>query len=90
MTDYGIFDQLPAELLHTLFTYFFASELFLTFYNINDYVNATLQSYSIYQLDLKSHFRRICRYVHPEQVISLILSDSNDTPGLSELFFSRF
>ncbi|CAF4606555.1 unnamed protein product [Rotaria sp. Silwood1] len=87
-------DQLPVELLHTLFTYFSSSELLYTFYHVSDYVIASLQSYSSYQLDFKSisksNFRCICRHVQPEQVISLTLSDSNDTPGQSELFFNRF
>lgn len=94
MLNYCLFDRLPAELLHILFNYFSASELLFTFHNVNDYVNATLESYSAYQLDFQSmskfHFRRICRHIRPEQVISLTLSDGDDTPGLSEVFFSRF
>lgn len=94
MLNYSFFDQLPAELLHIICGYFSATEIFFTFYNVSDYVNATLESYSGYQLDLrcisKSDFRRICRHVYPEQVISLILADGYDTPGQSELFFSRF
>lgn len=94
MFDYCIFDQLPTELLHTIFNYFSASELLFTFHNINDYVNAKLQTYFNYQFDCKSisksHFRYICQYVRPEQVISLTLSDGNDTPGQSQVFFSRF
>jgi hypothetical protein len=35
-------------------------------------------------------FNFVCRRIRPEQVISLILSDDNDTPGQTELFFSRF
>jgi hypothetical protein len=38
----------------------------------------------------KSHFDLICRYIRPEQVISLILSDNNDTPNQSQLFRSFF
>jgi hypothetical protein len=94
MSDYCVFDQLPAELLHIVFNYFSTSELLFTFHNVSDYVNATLESYSTYQLDFQSiskfHFRRICRHVRPEQVISLTLSDGDDTPGLSDVFFSRF
>jgi hypothetical protein len=94
MAYWCFFDEIPVELLHTLFTYFGANEILSTFHNVSDYVNRTLQSYSGYQLDLKSilkyDFRRICRHIRPEQVISLTLSDSHDTPGQSELFFSRF
>ena len=89
-----MFDRLPAELLHTLFNYFSASELFSTFFNVNDYINATLQSYCSYQLDFraiaKSDFRRVCRHIQAEQVISLTLSDGDETPGQSEVFLARF
>jgi hypothetical protein len=94
MSDSRVFDQFPIELLHILFNYFSTSELIFTFHNINDYVNTSLQSYSYYHLDLKSisksYFRYICQYIRPEQVISLILSDGDDTPGQSQIFFSRF
>jgi hypothetical protein len=94
MSNSCLCDQLPVELLQTLFNYFSASELLFTFHNVNDYVNATLQSYPDYHLNLKFiskvHFRHLCCYVRPEQVISLTLSDGDDTPGLSELFFSHF
>jgi len=94
MPHYCILDQLPVELLHTLFTYFSAHELLSTFYNISDYVIATLKTYCAYQVDFKSisksQFRCVCRHVRPEQVISLTLCDGNDTSGQSELFFSHF
>ena len=94
MPYYCAFDQLPVELLHALFTYFSARDLLLTFYNVSDYLNDILQSYPSYRMDMKSisksDFRYVCRHVRPEQVISLTLSDSNDTPAQSELFFSRF
>ncbi len=94
MSYYCFFNRLPPELLHTLFDYFSAHELFLTFSNITDYVNFVLHSYSSYRLDLKSiqkiHFDLVRRHIRPEQVISLTLSDADDTPGQSELFFSGF
>jgi hypothetical protein len=50
--------------------------------------------YIDYQLNFKSisisGFRQICRNVRPEQVVSLTLSDANNTSGQSELFFSHF
>ncbi|CAF1366025.1 unnamed protein product [Adineta steineri] len=53
-----------------------------------------LSAYQGYQLSFKSisraQFDLICTHIKPDQVISLILSDSDDTPGQSELFFSRF
>jgi hypothetical protein len=86
------FNQLPAELFYILFEYFWAHEILFTFSDINDHVNTTLASYSAYRLNLKSirksSFDLICHRIRPEQVILLILSDLNDTPGQSELFLS--
>ena len=88
------FDLLPVELLHTVFTYFLAHEILVSFFDVSDHVNAILLSYSSYRLDFKSilkcHFDLICRCIRPDQVITLSLSDADDTPGQSELFFSRF
>ncbi|CAF4305233.1 unnamed protein product [Rotaria sp. Silwood2] len=88
------FDLLPAELLHILFNYFSGHEILISFYGLSDYMNAILQSYSAYKLNFKSisryNFDLICRNIRPEQVISLILCDSDDTSGESELFFSYF
>jgi hypothetical protein len=86
------FNQLPAELFYILFEYFWAHEILFTFSDINDHVSTTLASYSAYRLNLKSirksSFDLICHRIRPEQVILLILSDLNDTPGQSELFLS--
>ncbi|CAF0873144.1 unnamed protein product [Adineta steineri] len=88
------FDLLPVELLHTLFSYFLAHEILLTFFDINDYVNSVLLAYTAYRVNFESirrtSFDLICHRIRPEQIILLKLSDNKDTPGLSELFFSRF
>jgi hypothetical protein len=88
------FDQLPVELLHSLFVYFSTHEIVFTFDGVSNYVNDVLRTYSTWQLNFKSirrdHFDLICRYIQPENVISLTLSDDIDTPGQSELFFRRF
>jgi hypothetical protein len=94
MPFYCLFDLLSVELLHALFTYFLAHEILLSFSDVSDYVNAVLLSYSTHRLDFKSiqktHFDLVCRHIQPKQVILLTLSDDYDTPGQSELFFSRF
>ncbi|CAF1367430.1 unnamed protein product [Rotaria sp. Silwood1] len=94
MYHHSFFDLLPAELLHILFNYFSGHEILISFYGLSDYMNAILQSYSAYKLNFKSisryNFDLICRNIRPEQVISLILCDSDDTSGESELFFSYF
>ncbi|CAF5089075.1 unnamed protein product, partial [Rotaria sp. Silwood1] len=45
---------------------------------------------SNFELSARYNFDLICRNIRPEQVISLILCDSDDTSGESELFFSYF
>ncbi len=88
------FDLLPVELLHTLLTYFLTHDILFSFSNVSDHVDAILLTYTSYRLDFKSiskaNFDLICRQIKPDQVLSLILSDDDDTPGQSELFLSRF
>ena len=94
MTCYCFLDLLPVELLFHLFTYFWTHEILLSFLNVSDHVDAILTNYSTYQVNfkaiLKSHFDLVCKYIRPDQIISLIISDETDTSGQSELFFSHF
>ncbi len=39
---YSQIDVLPVELLHYIFGYFWAHEIFYAFFNLNDYFNAVL------------------------------------------------
>ncbi|UJR24550.1 hypothetical protein I4U23_005925 [Adineta vaga] len=88
------FKTLPVEIFHILFDYFSTQEILRTFLNISDYLNAVLNGYSNWSLNFKSisrdEFDFICHQIQPEKVISLTISDDCDTPGQSELFFSRF
>jgi hypothetical protein len=94
MTYHCLLDRLSVGVLHTLFTYFLAHELLFSFSDVSDYINTILLSYAAYRMDFKSirraDFDFVCRRIRPEKVISLILSDDNDTPGQTELFFSHF
>lgn len=87
-------DQFPVELIHNLFDYFSISEILFSFSNVSDYINNILQFYPINQLDLQSiqlsDFNYVCHRIQPEQVISLTLSDNDDTAGQSDIFLSRF
>jgi hypothetical protein len=71
-----------------------AHELLFSFSDVSDYIDTILLSYAAYRIDFKlirrADFDFVCRRIQPEQVISLILSDDNDTPGQTELLFSRF
>ena len=94
MSGFCLLDQLPVELLNHLFTYFRAKDIFSSFVNISDYINAAIVSYMAYQSDFRTirdiYFDTICRHIRPERVKSLVLFDDDDTPGQSKLFFSRF
>jgi len=87
-------DHLPVELIHHLFTYFSAHEIFYTFINVTSYINSVLLAYANYKVNFKSitktNFDLTCRHIIPDQVIALTLSDDEDTPGLIELFLSHF
>lgn len=92
--DRCILDTLPVELFHIIFTYFWAHEILITFSNVSPYLDAILVAYSSYQVNLQSilrcHFDVICNRLRPDQIVSLILSDADDTPRLSRTFLSRF
>jgi hypothetical protein len=87
-------NRLPVELVHKIFTYLSTHEIFYAFSNLTDYLDGTLISYNRYVINfrsvLKSHFDVTCRSIRPDRVISLTLSDDDETPDQSELFFSRF
>jgi hypothetical protein len=88
------FDRLSVELLHIVFTYFWAHKILYCFSNISDHIDAVLLMYSLYRINfqsiLKCHFDMICRQIKIHQIILLILSDDGDTPGQSEVFLSLF
>jgi hypothetical protein len=92
--DHCRFDSLPVELIHHLSRYFSAHEILHTFTNVSSYVDAVLLTYPYYCINFKSisktNFNLVCQRIIPDQVIALTLSDDEDTPGLVELFLSRF
>ncbi|UJR17167.1 hypothetical protein I4U23_004063 [Adineta vaga] len=89
-----LLDRLPVELVHEIFIYLSAHEIIYAFSNVTDYFNKILISYDRYLVNfrsvLKCHFDVTCRFIRPDQIISLVLSDDDDTPDQSELFFSYF
>jgi hypothetical protein len=88
------FDLLPVELLYDVFKYFLAHDILFSFTNVSNHVDAVLLAYSSYRLNFKSidkaNFDLICSQIRPDQVLSLTLSDDDDTSGQSELFLSHF
>lgn len=89
-----MFDYLPVEILHTIFCYLWTNEILYSFLNINDYLDSVILSSDDRFINLNSILRPLfdltCRHLRPHQVVSLVLSDSNDTPNQSKLFLSRF
>lgn len=87
-------DILPVELFHYIFGYLWAHEIFYAFFNLNSYFNAILVNYDRYSVNfcsiIKSLFDVTCHHIRPDQIISLTLSDDEETPNQSELFFSLF
>ena len=84
-----LFDRLPVELLHTLFTYFLAHEILFSFSDVSDYVSSTLLTYSAHRMNFnatQSPIDLIYSGIRPEQVISLTFSDD---VHLVELFFNH-
>ena len=87
-------DSLPAELVHHLLGYFSAHEIFYTFHNVTSYIDAILPTYSNYRINFKGISRRqfdlVCQHIIPKQVVGLAISDDEETPGLIDLFLTRF
>lgn len=88
------FNQLPVELLYTIFDYFYTDEILHSFFHLNNHVDDVIHTYSShrfnFQLIQKSDFDHVCQVVKPNQVISLRLSNNSNIPNQSKLFLSYF
>lgn len=89
-----LLDEFPTEIFHMIFNYLWTHEILYSFGNITTYINNVLSSYDNYKINFesirKSYFDLVCRYMKPEQVVSLILSGKTDTSNQIELFQSLF
>jgi hypothetical protein len=89
-----ILDLLPKEIVCTIFDFLWSHEILYTFLHISDYIDGILLRYPNYSVNFKSiskrHFDLVCHHVKPNQIKSLVLSDSNKTPGQSKIFLSLF
>ena len=87
-------DKLPIELIHKILNYLSSNDIFISFYNINPSMNMILNTYDRYELIFQSinmsKFDLISHLVNPCQIISLTLSNMDDTPGQFQLFLSLF
>ncbi|CAF1271955.1 unnamed protein product [Rotaria sordida] len=86
-------ETLPIELIYRIFDNL-NLETILSFRYVCQRFYSITNTYNRYKFDLKLiskyHFDLICRIIHPENVISLTLSDDDMTPGQISSFISRF
>ncbi|CAF0767871.1 unnamed protein product [Rotaria sordida] len=89
-----ILDLLPKEIIFTIFDFLWAHDILYSFLNISNYFNNILLTYQNYHVNFKSilkqQFDLVCRFIQPNQITSLVLSDSNETPSQSKTFLSLF
>ncbi|CAF4897812.1 unnamed protein product, partial [Rotaria sp. Silwood1] len=89
-----LFDSFPVELVHNIFHYLWAHEIFYGFTRLSSYIDNVLVGYDRYSISLSSmvkhQFDLMCLHIRPEQVISITITENNDTPNQSEIFFSKF
>jgi hypothetical protein len=87
-------DNLPVELIYHILDRLDTNTIFTSLYNVCKRLNLILQTYDQYKLNLKSismpYFHHICSLIRPQQIVSLILSDGNETVGLVKLFLEKF
>jgi hypothetical protein len=88
------FDQFPVEILHNIFSYFWAHEILFSFLNVSDYIDAILRSYTTFLMNFKSlglcQIDFICRHIQADQIFSLTFSNEISAIGQYDLFFSYF
>lgn len=85
-------EELPSELIFNIFEYLDAASIFRGFYDLNRRFNQLLNHYPSFCVDFRSlskaeftHFTQKHLPEIQQQVISLNLSDDDDTPNLSSL-----
>ncbi|UJR11310.1 hypothetical protein I4U23_015491 [Adineta vaga] len=89
-----ILDQFPVEIIFNIFHYLTANDILRSFHDFSRYLRQCIHSYDQYKINFKSISKRefdiICRVLQPEQIMSLTLSDDEETPGQIDHFFTRF
>ncbi|CAF3496535.1 unnamed protein product [Rotaria socialis] len=89
-----ILDSLPKEIIYTIFDYFWAHDILYSFLDSSAYINSIILTYHNYHVNFKSILKRlfdlVCCSIRSNQITSLILSDDNETPCQSKIYFSLF
>ena len=87
-------DILPVELLYHIINYLDANTILISFRYVCKRFYLISNVYDEYKLNLnscrKSNFYHFCRIINPLNIISLILSDDDQTPGQINLFLTFF
>ncbi len=87
-------ETLPVELLHRIFDNLDAKTLLISLQYVCKRLHLVTNNYNRFILDFKSickqTFHQLSHGTDPENVISLILSDENQTCGQIELFLSLY
>ncbi|CAF1597906.1 unnamed protein product [Rotaria magnacalcarata] len=85
-------ESLSTEILFEICDYLTTFDILRAFIDLNHWLDAVISSYSIrldFQFVSRSKFDFICRHIHPEQVILLILSEKT-IPDQVKLFTKYF
>ena len=81
-------------IIHQIFDYLWADEIFKAFLIHSQSMDNSLQSYCRYKLNLKSApkkiFDELCNRLRANQISSIRLSDDENTPTQSNLFLKSF
>ncbi|UJR25972.1 hypothetical protein I4U23_007320 [Adineta vaga] len=88
------FDNLPVELLYHILNFLDTDTILLSFRYVCTRFYLLSNVYNQYQLNLysctKYNFYRFSRIINPVNIITLVLSDDDRTPGQINLFLSFF
>ncbi len=87
-------DTLPVEVVHKIFGYLDTRTIVRLLRCVCKRLYTIVNTYDRFNFDfnsiLKSDFLFICNYIQPKNVISLTLSDDDETPGQIQYFLSLF
>jgi len=89
-----LLDLFPVEIFHLILDYLSTIDILRGFLKMSSYIDNIILNYNFYKINfesiLKSDFDLICNYINGNKIKCLRLSDGNDTPNQSNLFFSLF
>ncbi|UJR38306.1 hypothetical protein I4U23_030976 [Adineta vaga] len=94
ITEWHTLDELPIEIVFKILDELDTYTIFRSLHHVSKRFNEVLSSYDRYHLNLKlislKHFHLIASRIRPEQITELTLTDDETSPGLIELFLSKY